>query len=305
MLYTQVVGILYSYGVITEKFHTDRLIHQIYNSSAPYNAYGNSGNINRQKELISRIIEAEYMGCIGIAIILNYIDKKYGRIPKNRVTTVTLTLIGVGAFNFPIDLCIPIVAKVINYYSYHKLRIIMNISVDNFIKLQRFVNIGEPLFIEDVKIPSEKEDKIVDLIRNVSKGIDYNKINVNASDEKIYIGEKNIYIRDSNLYIGINEKDKFILYKPRGYQLKMFKFLSSSTKSKLYYVDEDENVDTYMEKYYINLGNDKKKYYYTYTNSRGEINYFIYPSFISNMEIIDNKDNTYSLKVGKEIIKKW
>jgi hypothetical protein len=100
MLYTQVAG---AKGGTREIVAANKLTHQIYLSSAPKNSYGNTGDNKLQDEIIEKILTAEYMGAIGLHIILGLYDGVNFGVKEE---TLNVTLVGTGAFNNPIDLSI-------------------------------------------------------------------------------------------------------------------------------------------------------------------------------------------------------
>lgn len=101
MIYTQVAGITLRGGTITRHV-MDKRMHQIYASGVPVNKYRNGGDNNTQLALAKAILKAEYVGTIGMGIVLHAIDKNAGRVsylsPK-----INLTLVGGSAFGIPLD----------------------------------------------------------------------------------------------------------------------------------------------------------------------------------------------------------
>jgi len=113
MLYTQVAGITILSG--THKHVLPKRVHQIYSSAAPIDAYGNSGNMESQLNIVKCLIKAQYFGAIGMGIILHEFDmmKNLTNLIKPRIN---LTLIGTGVFNIPEPVTIDIITKVIEEF---------------------------------------------------------------------------------------------------------------------------------------------------------------------------------------------
>ena len=117
MCFTQVDGIDYDYHHVT--YHNrDKLIHQIFSSSAPFDAYGNGGNKDSQLNIIKYILKAQYMGVIGTGLILNSLKK------KNR--PIHLTLVGGGVFNNPLEIIHSAIHEAMDFYSKYKCKIIIH-----------------------------------------------------------------------------------------------------------------------------------------------------------------------------------
>lgn len=114
MIYTQVAGVTIANGMITKHIQP-KLVHQIYSSAVPVNVYGNKGSSKIQMEIARRIIAAEYIGAIGMGLILHTIDKAFGRtnLPRARIN---LTLIGAGVFNVPEHTVLELIRQVINSF---------------------------------------------------------------------------------------------------------------------------------------------------------------------------------------------
>ena len=100
MIYTQLVGITKSNQI--NKHLSPKLLHQVYSSAVPINSYRNGGNNDIQLNIARSILLAEYIGTIGMGLILHNFDKL-----NNRTTLaltrarINLTLVGAGVFNVP------------------------------------------------------------------------------------------------------------------------------------------------------------------------------------------------------------
>ncbi len=113
MLYTQVAGITKSNNF---KLHSlNKLVHQIYSAAVPINTYQNSGDVNKQLCIAKQIIESQYIGVIGIGLLLHHIDKSLNK--TNRIKPIiNLTLIGAGVFNVPEKLVLQCMHNAINKF---------------------------------------------------------------------------------------------------------------------------------------------------------------------------------------------
>lgn len=107
MIYTQAAGI-FKYESGAQRFETDKYLHQIYCSSAPYNCYGNKGPENLQQQICYQLLEQAYIGTIGLWLILSYIDQK--------TEPLNLTLLGAGAFGNPLPLVLSALKSALNKF---------------------------------------------------------------------------------------------------------------------------------------------------------------------------------------------
>ena len=113
MVHTQVAGITIKGGM--NQHILNKTVHQIYSSAVPVDIYGNGGNIKVQMAIAEKIILAEYIGMIGMSLVLHQLDVINGKssLPRARIN---LTLIGAGVFNVPEDLVIKMIGQAIEYY---------------------------------------------------------------------------------------------------------------------------------------------------------------------------------------------
>lgn len=136
MIYTQVMGVCTGSDdpQNLEGFKASKLVHQIFSSSAPFNTYGNGGSEQLQLEIIEKILEAEYTGAIGLAIILKVQDGLLG-IPFDNA--VNLTLVGDGALKNPMNVISKALLKALNKFKDVPLKIKIHDSTgehSNFLK---------------------------------------------------------------------------------------------------------------------------------------------------------------------------
>lgn len=97
MLYTQVAGVSFD-GRKVDYDVRNKVIHQVLGSSVGYNQSGNGGPDRVQLELIKEIVKQEYIGAIGMGLLLHWMDKG---ITNNKIPTITLTLLGLDDFGNP------------------------------------------------------------------------------------------------------------------------------------------------------------------------------------------------------------
>jgi hypothetical protein len=114
MVYTQVAGAT-SDNVGVKKHVLPKLVHQIYSSAVPVDTYRNTGNEEIQLAIAHKILYHQYVGAIGMAIILHHFDKRAKNTTLAR-PRVHLTLLGGSAFNNPLDLIIKAIAEAIGVY---------------------------------------------------------------------------------------------------------------------------------------------------------------------------------------------
>src|SRR5436853_185875 len=116
MIYTQLVGITKSNQI--NKHLSPKLLHQVYSSAVPINSYRNGGNNDIQLNIARSILLAEYIGTIGMGLILHNFDKL-----NNRTTLaltrarINLTLVGAGVFNVPETVVIDIIKQAIDTFN--------------------------------------------------------------------------------------------------------------------------------------------------------------------------------------------
>ena len=92
MLYTQVCGIDdMKYSI------SNRLIHQIYTNTAPFNKHGNGGDEKEQEEIIDILLEVAYTAAIGMGLLLWTWDN------VNPKPVINLSMIGLGMCDNPIE----------------------------------------------------------------------------------------------------------------------------------------------------------------------------------------------------------
>ena len=113
MIYTQVAGITKSNCL--GKHILDKRVHQIYASGVPVEAYNNKGNYDTQLEIAKTILLAEYIGTIGLSLILHDIDVKAGLTKLDR-PKINLTLVGAGVFNVPLLTVIDVINEAIAHF---------------------------------------------------------------------------------------------------------------------------------------------------------------------------------------------
>lgn len=145
MIYTQVVGIHTNNGCWNTHI-TNKRIHQIYSSAAPVNAYSNSGNLDIQLEIAKKLIEAEYVGAIGISLLLHHIDYINKRTTREKAK-INLTLIGAGVFNVPEDLVISLIQSALARYSGYSFDVYIHAysknTLDNIKRLTKYPKYSE------------------------------------------------------------------------------------------------------------------------------------------------------------------
>jgi hypothetical protein len=110
MLYTQSAGVQ---RTTSEVIIARKLSHQIYLSSVPKNNYSNSGDDKAQDDIIERILTAEYIGAIGLNIILSLYDGVNFGLKEE---PLNVTLVGTGAFKNPVDLSIRAFMKAVKKF---------------------------------------------------------------------------------------------------------------------------------------------------------------------------------------------
>jgi hypothetical protein len=147
MIYTQVVGVTKANTVM--QHITGKRVHQIYASGAPVNTYRNGGDHNIQLDIVTNLLYAEYLGTIGLAIILHYFDKRFQRTNLSR-PRVNLTLVGGGVFNVPQDIIVNVIDAAIKYYKNYSVDIyIHGYSFDAAIFIGDSLNV--PVITSDIK----------------------------------------------------------------------------------------------------------------------------------------------------------
>lgn len=113
MVHTQVAGITVNYGV--NRHIINKTVHQIYSSAVPIDTYGNSGDWEIQQTVARKIILSEYIGAIGMALLLHHFDVKHGKSGLERAV-INLTLIGTEKFNVPEELAIKAILEAKDIY---------------------------------------------------------------------------------------------------------------------------------------------------------------------------------------------
>lgn len=114
MIYTQLAGVTNDNGQMNKHISSKR-IHQIYSSGVPINRYRNGGDESIQLEVAKRIIKAEYVGAIGMGLILHHYDSLSGRSYQQR-PRINLTLIGGGVFGVSINIIINAIIDAMNEF---------------------------------------------------------------------------------------------------------------------------------------------------------------------------------------------
>ena len=70
MMKTQTVGVKVNKDGELTGYKLNQHTHRVYSSSAAINSYRNSGDIDSQIEITRLILNAEYLGCLGMACLL-------------------------------------------------------------------------------------------------------------------------------------------------------------------------------------------------------------------------------------------
>lgn len=89
------------------------------------NRYRNDGDPNLQLEIAKNIILAEYIGAIGMSILLHAYDRAAGRTNQRR-RRINLTLIGAGAFGVDEIIVIDVLKEAIREYKQYDCDIIIH-----------------------------------------------------------------------------------------------------------------------------------------------------------------------------------
>ena len=146
MLYTEVTGITVAPNNATHEndffeHRSTKLMHQIYSAAAPIDTYRNGGNQKQQLKINSELLTAQYIGVIGLSLILHYYDSISGRTSLKR-PRVNLTLVGGGVFNVPEPLIFDCIQSAITYYNGYSFELYIHgfqaktaTSISNFFKI--------------------------------------------------------------------------------------------------------------------------------------------------------------------------
>lgn len=103
----KILGMVYAQvtGVKNGQVHSqNKYIHQIFSSSIPYNCYGNKDG----KKIIRKVLEAEYLGALGLALLMAYYDKLH--------PVIHFTLVGNGVFQNDLNDVITAMKKAISKF---------------------------------------------------------------------------------------------------------------------------------------------------------------------------------------------
>lgn len=159
MVYTQVVGVTKKQGRIYQH-NSNKVIHQIYSSAVPVNKYGNGGDNDIQLKIAKTIILAEYVGTIGMGLLLYANDRGISPVTFDR-PRINLTLIGSGAFNVDRSIIIDCIIEAIKQFTGYEFDIYIHTYSDDDIDA-----IKTKLDIEVVKFGTDlariKKDNIDD-----------------------------------------------------------------------------------------------------------------------------------------------
>lgn len=146
MVYTQVVGVTKVDQTIRAHV-TNRLVHQVYSAGVPVQTYGNGGDKAIQLEIAQKIIRAEYIGAIGLGILLN-VDQIY------------LTLIGSGVFNVPLKVVLECLKGALDYFRGYAIRIVIVAhAADTARETSDFFGVASPKTTRPL-IPPTKAPKV-------------------------------------------------------------------------------------------------------------------------------------------------
>lgn len=233
MLYTQVNGILISDKI--QRYISDKLVHQIYSSAVPINTYRNGGNLDDQYNIATKIITAEYIGVIGMGLILHIFDKTAGRTSSNK-PKINITLIGGGIFNVPIDIIINSLKTAINTFKNYDFDLLVHAYTNVEDTRNRLSDIMNEKYL--LVIPRDKKLLIYDLLPYQQEMLDqllsgssyYNKNDIKA---KLYNlggrlffqgedGKNRYFVKLSDPRIGSyarNNDGSYILYDKFGKEI--------------------------------------------------------------------------------------
>jgi hypothetical protein len=126
-LYTQVCGPLIKGGNTIFPQYSNKLVHQVYSSSAPINTYGNSGDVAYQNAVAASLQQAAYYGTLGMATIVAGTEASI----KKDYRHVNLTLVGTGVFNNEVSGCMDVLISVLKMFQNYPLWIRINTFSDS------------------------------------------------------------------------------------------------------------------------------------------------------------------------------
>lgn len=272
MIYTQVAGVTIGDTVRTHVLN--KRMHQIYSSAVPVNAYGNSGDYNTQLEIAKKIITAEYIGTIGMGIILHTLDYSAGKVsyphPK-----INLTLIGGGVFNVPIDTIFDAILEAINYFPGRIFDLYVHIFNQQQVD-QASAKLGNVVpFRYDFPIRLRLPDDDTPISKNqmttykklISSGIPLSNIGQHTPKTVVnYRGEgRNLDVSEFLYTDGSGP-----IFKPRDYQLEMLRALKYYKNNFIHFRSFSVIANVFRA-----ISMDGQEYLYGFVDETGNIKWFI------------------------------
>lgn len=244
MVYTQVEGVTKQKNQIVNH-KTNKMVHQIYSSAVPINTYGNGGDLTTQNLIAEEIVYNQYLGVIGMGLILHSFDKKYKRSVLKR-PRINLTLIGGGVFNLDILIIINCINKAINYYKGYEFDIYLHAFSNNEAEIvSTHFNIDIVEFGTDLDLNTNNYDDYVLVIPNKNG---------------IIIYKLRDYQKDM-LELALSSKDGNYKYTKADVRATVFIKTYSNGYKKIGFVGDDG-----VMKYFVNLETDPNFKYYNENN---------------------------------------
>lgn len=291
MLYTQVSGItVKKEGYIEHQ--SNKLMHQIYSSAAPMNTYRNGGNVQKQEQINRLLLTAQYIGIIGLSLILHYYDSinKRTTLTKPRVN---LTLVGGGVFNVSQNIIFESIQKAITYYDGYSFELyIHGYESHTATAISQYFNIP---------IGSLGPLKQTYHLNSQSTLSDRSLGSLNRQ-----IGVLPFPSNFSHRYlVAITNNGRSKFYAPRNYQLKMLQELYKSPHDRLNYKAFDDNkypIHAILIKEY-----DKElKHRFKFINDSKETIYYVDVTIPPVTYYSQNPDSTWSLyDQYNQVINTW
>jgi len=222
MIYTQVAGVTRS-GTSINKHVLNKYVHQIYSSGVPINRYRNGGYIQTQVKIAHDIVKAEYIGAIGMGIVLHFFDKLADRTKLTR-PRINLTLIGAGVFGIPEDMIISLLKDAINEFKQHSFDVyIHGFSTDTANTISKQLSV--PIVEYGTNLVSSDTDKGILSKQDI--------VHYNGQGKMIDVSDYLLVIPSDN---GIE------VYSLRDYQKQMLQTLIHNHSPQFTYVDESRSV---------------------------------------------------------------
>jgi hypothetical protein len=235
MIHTQVVGVTRKEGKYYQHI-TNKIVHQIYSSAVPVNSYGNGGDTTTQLNIAKNIILAQYIGTIGMGLLLFSSDKQIKSVTFER-PRINLTLIGGGVFKVDKSIIVNCIAEAIEKFNGYEFDVYIHAYSD-----------------DDVKAITKKLD-----INIVEFGTDLSTTKKNDIDDYVLVvqGKNNIEVfrlRDYQikmLQYALTAPDGDYIYKGTGIEATIFVRTEANGYKLMGFIGDDRKY-----KFFVNLKTD-------------------------------------------------